>query len=429
MDCDYNLAIPNATLSFASLVQRSLRRHRAAGFLTLWIVGVALAAGAADWSTPEQQLSRKIFSITGRGPVALSFENRSSIGRRESEIIQNGMRGAIESAGVHIAGGEQSTTVTISLSENAENYVWVAQIRTSAAELSVVMVSTPRPAGDVAAHESVPLSLTKTLLWTQLDPILDVAVLEESGGPTRLAVLGSETLTFYRRTNGSWQKEQAIEIAHSKPWPRDLRARMSRGRDHLLDVYLPGVLCRTSAGTPIALNCREADDPWPLNAGISAMGSIVSGFFSAPRNYFSGALTPPLGSISSVSPFYAAAALPQDKSTLWIFVGIDGQVHIVASGQERVEKMHWGGDLASVKTGCGAGWQLLATNTSDGSTDSVRAYEIPDRDPVAVSAAIDFSGPITALWAEDRGDTAVAIAKNRGTGGYEAFRVAMSCSQ
>jgi hypothetical protein len=99
------------------------------------------------------------------------------------------------------------------------------------------------------------------------------------------------------------------------------------------------------------------------------------------------------------------------------------------SGTERVLKLNWGSDIAGIKTSCGAGWQLLATTSADGSTDSIRAHEIPDRDPVAVSAAVDFSGPITGMWTEERGDTVVAIAKNRETGSYEAFRVAVSCSQ
>jgi hypothetical protein len=81
-----------------------------------------------------------------------------------------------------------------------------------------------------------------------------------------------------------------------------------------------------------------------------------------------------------------------------------------------------------VKTGCGAGWQVLATSPSEGS-DSVRVYEVPDRDPVAVSAVVDFSGAISALWTEGRGDTAVVVTRNSETGNYEAFRLAVACSQ
>ena len=60
----------------------------------------------------------------------------------------------------------------------------------------------------------------------------------------------------------------------------------------------------------------------------------------------------------------------------------------------------------------------------------MRAYEFPDRDPVAVSAAVDFPGGIvTALWTEAKGDTAIAVVRNRETGSYEAFRLAVACGQ
>jgi hypothetical protein len=73
---------------------------------------------------------------------------------------------------------------------------------------------------------------------------------------------------------------------------------------------------------------------------------------------------------------------------------------------------------------------VLATSSDEGNGDSVRAYEFPDRDAVAVSAAIDFSGGvIRALWTEAKGDAAVAVVRNRETGSYEAFRLAVACSQ
>ena len=92
-------------------------------------------------------------------------------------------------------------------------------------------------------------------------------------------------------------------------------------------------------------------------------------------------------------------------------------------------KLPWGSDLASVRTSCGAGWQVLATGAGGQSGDSVRVYEFPDRSAIQVSAALDFAGDVTALWTEARGDTAIAIARNRETGDYEAVRLAMACNR
>jgi hypothetical protein len=212
----------------------------------------------------------------------------------------------------------------------------------------------------------------------------------------------------------------------------------------LLDAYLPGVICR-AAGSPVSLSCRESDDPWPLvsgtlnggnlsvfpSAGLGSGASTVvpqmGAFFASTRNFFTGALTPGVGKFTTVPKFYSAALLPRDKYTLWIFAATDGQVHIVDGVSDQVARFGWGSDVASVKTACGAGWQVFATSSAD-SGDSVRVYEFPDRDPVAVSAAMDFSGTITALWTEARGDTTVAVVRDRETGTYEAFRLALACS-
>ena len=154
----------------------------------------------------------------------------------------------------------------------------------------------------------------------------------------------------------------------------------------------------------------------------------MGAFYAPTRNFFTGALTSGIGKFTSVPKFYSAAFLPREKYLLWLFAATDGHVHVIDGVNDQVARFAWGSDLTTVKTACGAGWQVLATS-SDASADSVRAYEVPDRDPVAVSAAIDFPGAITALWTEAKGDTAIAVAKNRETGSYEAYRLAVVCSQ
>ena len=96
--------------------------------------------------------------------------------------------------------------------------------------------------------------------------------------------------------------------------------------------------------------------------------------------------------------------------------------------RDQTSAIEWGSDIATVRTACGAGWQVLAPAASTEKDDSVRAYEFPDRDPVAVSATVDLPGTLSELWTESSGDTAIAIVKNRETGNYEAFRLAMACN-
>jgi hypothetical protein len=442
----YNFGIPNAILNSVNRFSRTALSFRFALRLSFVVLGLASVAVATDWSGPEQQLARKIVAVTGPGAVALSVENRSSLGKRDSEIVQNGLRGALEGLGLHFVKADQSAaTVAIFLSENPASYVWVAEIHQGAGESSVVIVSLPRPAGAATSHESVPLSLRKISLWTQDEPILDVAVLEEGAAAMRIAVLDAEKVSLYRMQGSKWLQEQTLGIVHVRPWPRDLRGRLIPAKDHLLDAYLPGVICRSSGGAPLALSCRETDDPWPLvpaalsggtfpvfpSAGSSAVAiPPMSAFFAPTRNFFTGALTPGVGKFTTVSKFYSAALLPREKYLLWLFAATDGRVHMVDGISDQGLKLGWGSDLTSLKTSCGAGWQVLATSAAEETADSVRAYEFPDRDPVAVSAAVDFPGSvITALWTEAKGDTAIAVARNRETGTYDAFRLAVVCSQ
>src|SRR5271156_522434 len=316
------------------------RLKRLAVLLPLDLVllcGLLGTATANDWREPTQQLARKIVAVSGPGAVAVTIENRSSLAKKDSETITSALRVELEALGARAARPEQAAaSATVWLSENPQFYVWVAQIQ-QGAESTVVMVSVPR--GDEAGfmHESMSMSLRKIPLWSQEGRILDVAILQEDSAPKAMAVLGSENVAIYRLTNGKWQQEQSLSIAHARPWPKDLRGRVFAAKDHLLDVYLPGVFCRTT-GSPLALNCHESDDPWPLVA-TSAVGFLASGgaqavqplgaFYSASRNFFTGALTPGIGKLTTVGKFYSAAPLPRQNYTLWLFAGTDGQLHLL----------------------------------------------------------------------------------------------------
>lgn len=427
-DNRYNLAIPNVIPNSVSRAHRRMLWLRIIGRALIVLVGCAVAVAAADWNGPEQELANNILAVTGPGAVSLSFENRSSLGRRDSDIIQNGIRSALQGLGITFAqSGPGPTAVTITLSENASSYVWVAQVKPSAGDSSAVMVSTPRSPASMGTHDSVPLSLRKTLLWEQADPILDLAVLEESTTPTRVAVLAPERVSLFRLQGGKWQQEQSLQIEHMMPWPRDLRGRAVAATDHLLDVYLPGVMCRTSGTVPLSLACHQSDEPWPLRSSSAGPGILAA--FASGRNFFTGAVPPATGNLPRLPPFYSAAGLPRESAVLWIIAGVDRQVHVLDGVNDRILTLSWGSDVAGVRTSCGAGWQVLATSSTEETLDSVRAYEFPDRDPVAVSAAVDFSGAISALWTETRGDTAIGVTRNQETGNYEAFRLAVACSQ
>lgn len=435
----YNLAINTALIRvpIPNHRIRSIRSaiglgivHRRLFFVSL-VAGLiatsfCLSAAAADWHAPEQQLARKIATITGPGSAALKIENRSSLERRDVEAIQNGLRAELEATGLRFVAPEQSAVaINITLSENASSYVWVAEIHQSAGDSAVAIVSVPRAGSVVAPHDSVPMELHKVLLWSQEARILDLAVLDETAtGPDEIAVLDAAKVSIYRMAGGKWTLEQSLEIAHSRPWPRDLRGRLIVGKERWLDVYLPGVSCHGGTTAPITLNCRNSEDPWPI--GFAA--APLSAFFSPTRNFFTGTIHPAIGKFSSVAKFYSAVPLLRDKYALWLFAATDGQLHWIDGLNDQSANFGWGPDIAALKTNCGSGWQILASSDGDQTQDSIRGYEFPDRDPVAVSAAVELAGTITAMWTESKGDTAVVVARNANTGSYEAYRLSIACN-
>jgi hypothetical protein len=107
---------------------------------------------------------------------------------------------------------------------------------------------------------------------------------------------------------------------------------------------------------------------------------------------------------------------------------VDGSLHLVDGMTDQlIRGERWGSDLAAVHSSCGTGTQLLVSESEDAERDGMRAFEIPDRDPVAASSAVEFDGRIVAMWPETSGNGAVAIVKRKDTGWYEAYRVSISC--
>ncbi|PYX84012.1 MAG: hypothetical protein DMG70_08080 [Acidobacteria bacterium] len=384
------------------------------------------AARASDWSDPEQQLAQKITAITGPGAVSLDLVNRSSLSQADIDGIRSTLRNQLSAAGLTLVNPDQAAaTVQVSLSENLQSYVWVARIQQGTNQPAIEIVSVPRVEPGTPLREPAVLLIRKIQLWSQEDPILDVAVIDSS--PPHVIVLDPNKIAMHALEDGQWQLEQAFQVPHSRPWPRDLRGRLVLRKDHLVDAYLPGIFCSSAPGAALNLSCRESDDPWPL----ASEQLTLNGFFSPTRNFFTGALAPGIGQERTVPPFYSAAPIPREKYVLWVLTGIDGQVREVDGvNVQTLSRPGWGSDMASTKTSCGSGSQVLVSSNSDGATpDTVRAYEFPDREPVPVSQPVELGGRITSLWTESSGSTAVVVSRNWETGKYEAFRLTIACGQ
>jgi len=214
----------------------SPRTWQQVSLLVAILVLLSWRAVAEDWTTPEQELAKKIAALTGPGAIAIAVANQSSLGQKDVDQISNGFRSRLEAFGVRAVKEEQAAaSVKVTLSENLENYLWVAEIRQGAGDLSVVMVSIPH--GEVGAFVRDPAArvIRKVQLWAQEQRILDVAVFEEGSAPSHIAVLDPDKVRLYRAVEGRWRQEQELAIAHTHLWPRDMRGRLVLRQDHLFD--------------------------------------------------------------------------------------------------------------------------------------------------------------------------------------------------
>ncbi|HMD17750.1 MAG TPA: hypothetical protein VKH18_13885 [Terriglobales bacterium] len=389
---------------------------------------------ASSLGEAARQLAHKIAADAGPGAFALEVTNRSSLDDKSVRDVRSALEAELLVKGVRTAKAEQAMgAIEVVLSESLREYVWTAEILIGSDEKKVAIVALTRSPTGTPFTAAMPIVLKTTLLFAQERPMLDLALVEMPGG-SRLLVLDDGMVAIYRHQGSdssgpnparAWELEASLPIVHSHTFPRDLRGRLILRRDHLFDVYLPGTSCGSSATAPLTLNCSDTDDPWPLTPEDNG----VRAFFAASRNFFTGGLSPGIGKVSNVPSFYSAAALPRSSYTLWALAAVDGSLHLVDGMTDQVIRgAKWGSDLAAVHSGCGTGTQLLISQGGDTERDGLRAFEIPDRDPVAASSAVEFDGRINALWPDSGGNSAAAIVKRKDTGWYEAYRVSISCS-
>ncbi len=390
--------------------------------VVLLILYLAVSARAMDWSAKSAELAKAIAGASGPGTITLSVVNASSLPKDQVTEIQRAIEAQLRAAGVRIgAAANANSDVRVTLSENLHEYVWVAEIK-QGNDTRVEMVSSPRSASAATPKNGATVSVRKVLMWSQATQMLDMLLVDGSSSNPKMVVLDVEAIAIYALRDGKWQKEQNWPITHSRAFPRDVHGLLVLGKDKSLEAYLPGTVCDVASLSANAIVCRESDDAWKIG--------YRAAFFNSGRNYFTGALVP--ASDKATSPFYSMAWMDKQSYTLAISTGVDGRVRISDGVNERTlpaaANSDWGSDIAAVKSGCGAGAQLLVTSNGDDTVgDSIRLYEVPDRDPVLVSASTDVPGPIMALWSHDA-TGASAIVHNVQTGQYEAYSVSIACN-
>lgn len=113
------------------------------GFIVALCGCLSFAANAmpvqSAWEQPAAALAEQIAGILGPGQMRLTFRNLSSIPAGELPNIQRLLEQDLRAHGVTAAGDESANAVRITLSEDARQRLWVAEV-VEGDQTQVVMV-------------------------------------------------------------------------------------------------------------------------------------------------------------------------------------------------------------------------------------------------------------------------------------------------
>jgi hypothetical protein len=384
-----------------------------------WVVAGASAVPQEASSLPAAatEFVQLIQSRAGSpSAVAVTFQNLSSLSQERQEALQNAIFNAFRNANVKVVKPEQAVAeVHITFSEDWQGYLLIASIQQGSSSQTVIK-KLPHQQQTQSAHATT-LTIRKISVWQQEAPILDFYQDSQN-----LLVLEPSQVSLYSMDSGQWRPRQTLGIPHQNPWPRDLRGRLEvRGGE--INVFLPGARCNGKISPP-SLECRASDDPWPISEGLVA-------FFSSRRNFFNGLLA---GSSAgaSVAPFFSGATWQSGDQHIWLFTGIDGHTRLFQNdlASPAATFNGWGSTLAPVHSICGSGWQVLTSSPADSTRpDSVQAVEVSGREALPVSAPVDLSGAVEALWTAGNYGQVVNGVLHSQSGKYEAFTLTVICNQ
>jgi hypothetical protein len=408
-----------------------------------WLAGIAELgaqepASQSKWAQSAAELAGQIADILGPGQAQLTIRNFSAIESGEVPAIRKSLEQNLKAHGVMAGGMESANTIRVTLSENARERLWVAEV-IQGNETRVAMVHVDAPAATAfAAFTRIALRKERVVGFVDRNGVAESgSILSAAEIAGRFVVMFDDRIVISSPGASGWTESNSFPI--DRKMTRDPRGVVLANADGTgFTAFAPGEECVGiySPGAPDAtfengwmVRCHVSDDPWPLYQSNGASGApVLKAFYNTARAYFTGVITPSVG--ADLPPFYAAGMIPRAVGGAALLVtGIDGKVQIVESGALRTitGTRDWGSDFAVLHTGCGLGVQVIVSGSGEAASDSLRAFEIPALEAVAASGPLTMEGAVTAMWTAPDGKSAFAVVRNAANQ-YEVDRVTALCN-
>jgi hypothetical protein len=405
-----------------------------------------VASGAQDaqfparWTKPAVELAGQIADIVGPGQAQLTVRNLSTIQASEVLGIRKLLEQDLKTRGVLASGPESANAIRVTLSENSRERLWIAEVAEgNTVRVTMVHVDAGEAPTVRSASERVVLRKEKIpgLVSRLGGGVRDVPILAAAEINGHFVVMFANRISVFSSAGTGWA--EANTFAMNSKLSRDPRGVLIPAADGgSFAAYAPGAQCSGSYSLPLngttddsgwTVRCRASDDPWPVYQSADASSApALKAFYNTARDFFTGVVTPNIG--VDLPTFYAAGMIPRSAGGAAILLtGVDGKVQMVENGTMRAVAgtRDWGSDFAVVRSGCGAGTQVIASSSGEAVNDSLRAFAIPAMEAVPESNALQMDGTVTALWTAQDGKSAMAVVRNS-AGEYEVDRVTATCN-
>jgi hypothetical protein len=328
---------------------------------------VAALALPAAWSDGVKALAAKIAAaVKPSRAISLDIKNISSLGAADVEAIRKTLEAELQTQGLRI--GSADAHVEVTLSENGDGYVWVAETRRNAKQENsprVAIVSVGKAKMNSANEKSALLVLSNRRIWDQPSEFLDFLVIETpvNMASSTLMVLEPDRLVYYRSSTPEWRLWETISFPQIGHRSRMVQGGIDAG---VQKVWGPGGECSGELADPARVNCSA-------NIAVQA----------EPR---------------------VAANIPEREP------------HQTQLLSER----------------CGDKSVALASGNGDWTQpDALQAYLLSDlvrSNAVPSGSPIEFDGPIMSAHGDEK-ESLRAIVHNLKTGNYEGYIVTATCSR
>jgi hypothetical protein len=362
-----------------------------------------VATRADSLEDAARALARRVATSLHGASVTCEERNLSTLQESESLHFVAAFRDELQRRGVKIVEREEGVTIALTLSESVEGYVGIVRIQ-KGENSDVMMQQMARRTASVGSQSAETMSLHKELMLAQDAPLVDANV--HNYGPIYLDTLSEQQIDSYEWKENKWELVYSKVLQRKRIVARDLRGIVGRSVDAMAALF-PGEACRSGQ----SWKCEP--DAFRLLRGAVDRELVAS---------------------KKSPPGLSAAQFEMNGQDALVIAGEEGLARLYLHESEPLVTIPgWGSDIASTRSGCGNGWQLLITGKGDwGSPDVVTGLQIEGGKVTKATESIDFPGPVISMH-ETQSDKnadrnmAIAVVHNLQSGLYEVYRLTISC--